>query len=48
MSKAMLMLKTETSKFKTRTTVSTSNGTLSMLMSGRENPERESSMRNSV
>jgi hypothetical protein len=48
MSVEMLMLRTGTSKFKTRTMDSTNNGTLSTLTNGRENQERESSMRNSV
>jgi len=47
-SKAMLILKTETLVSIDNKMVSGNNGTLSTLMNGRENQERENSMRNSV
>jgi hypothetical protein len=46
-SKVMLILKTETLASINNKTVSGNNGTLSTLMNGRENQEKESSMKTS-
>ena len=47
-SKEILMLNKEISLWVTKQLPSINNGTLSMLMNGRENQERENSMKNSV